>query len=305
MVFVYDLLWGRWFKNKRLDWRSMWPAFFMALCWAAFLSFRLPLGSAYSSYLDSSLLRLAMNLIYYGLISLLLLPNNFAFWETRHTWSLLPIAGLVLSSIVITTSVGVWLRKRLWSANKQHTRTLLFAIAWSVLTLGPVVFIVSERSSFVSSLGITIVFAVLLVGMWDEAGRHAAWVRRAAAAIVVVYVALNAFVFEYRCAWFARSGDMNEAVLAQLDAQVKGLPSDATVLLVDLPDHTGYTFTFRNTFPSASVVFGYEFAVKAVLDTELARIPLADRDAYLRQIGGEPGTLVFWYEDGKLVAGNE
>ena len=98
---------------------------------------------------------------------------------------------------------------------------------------------------------------------------------------------------------------MNEAVLAQLEAQGKSLPANATVLLVDLPDHTGYTFTFRNTFPSASVVFGYEFDVKVVLDTELSGIPLADRDKYVRRISSEPGTIVFWYKDGELVPGNE
>ncbi|MBN1580734.1 MAG: hypothetical protein JXA89_08525 [Anaerolineae bacterium] len=305
MFFAYDVLWGRWFKNKRLDWRSTWPVVFMVLFWVAFLAFRLPLGSAYSGYLNASMLRFAMNLAYYGLIGLFLLPNNFAFWETWHTWSFLPVSVLVLSSTVIVASVGVWLRKRLWSVNKQHTRALLFAMAWSVLTLGPVIFIVSERSSFVASLGIAMVFAVLLVGMWDEARRHAVWVRRTAAAIIIVYVALNAFVLEYRCAWFRRSGDMNEAVLAQLEVQGKSLPANATVLLVDLPDHTGYTFTFRNTFPSASIVFGYEFDVKVVLDTELSKIPLADRDRYVRRISSEPGTSVFWYKDGELVPGNE
>lgn len=302
MFFVADLLWGRWFRDRRLDWRLIWPLFVLVLCWAAFLAFRLPMGSAYADYMRPSLFRLAMNLVYYALIGLFLLPNNFAFWETRHSWSVLPFAILGISLIVIAACAWMWIRGRLWLVNRQRTRTLLFSAAWAVVVLGPTIFIVSERTSFGSSIGIAIAFAALLVGMWDEARRHGVWARRIVTAITIAYLVVSGFVFEYRCAWYGRSGDISEAVLDQLADYARDLSPEATVVLVGLPDHTGYAYTFRNTFPSARAVLDYAFDVLVVLDVELRQVPPEDAEMYVRQISDKPGAVVYWYHrDGDLV----
>ena len=97
------------------------------------------------------------------------------------------------------------------------------------------------------------------------------------------------------------SGKISEAVLAQLDSQIADLPVGASILLVNLPDHTGYTFTFRNTFPSATQVLGHDVEIQAVLDSELNALSPQQRADYVHQLASASGATVIWYRGGRLA----
>ena len=86
-LLVYDALWFEPARGKKLDWRLLWPTLCLILLWLAFLLFRIPLGSAYTSAVDFSVPRLAMNLacwrspiaMPYWDLSSLLLPSAQCF----------------------------------------------------------------------------------------------------------------------------------------------------------------------------------------------------------------------------------
>ncbi|HUX76203.1 MAG TPA: hypothetical protein VMY40_06145 [Anaerolineae bacterium] len=303
-LLVYDALWFEPTGGKKLDGRFIWPALGVVVLWLAFLSFRIPLGSAYTSAVDYGVPRLAMNLAYYVLIGAFALPNNYAFLAAWPAWQArpaLPIVALVSSTTVIAITSWLWVRERICATRRPYKRALLFSCVWVVVAVAPIIFIVAERSVFMSSVGIVLAFCVALVGAWDVAKERGKWMKRAVAVSVVLYVGLNASVLAYRSAWFGRSAQTSRAVLAQLEGEIERLPAGRPVLLVNLPDHLEYTFTFRNTFPSAARVLGYDRAVESVLDTALRPLSPREQEDYIDQRRRAPDAAVFWYRDGELV----
>jgi hypothetical protein len=182
---------------------------------------------------------------------------------------------------------------------------LLFSFVWIILALAPVIFIVAERSVFLSSIGIVLMLSTLFVGAWDTAKEHGEWMKRAIAAIIILYAGLNTYVLGYRSTWFGKSAETSKAVLMQLDSQIENLPTGTPILLVHLPDHLGYTFTFRNTFPAATKILEYDSSIRTVLDTELIGLSSQQQEDYIDQFRQESDDTVFWYRDGKLVPGED
>jgi hypothetical protein len=289
-------------RDKMLNWRFFLPSLAIVLLGAAFLSFRVSLGGGYAPAVKVTLPRLAMNLAYYVLIGVLALPNNYAFRAALPSWktlNALPIVTLVSSAAIIITIGWIWFRERIWLT--KHKKSLLFALVWAVGALAPVIFIVSERAVFMSSVGIALAFAILFIGAWDIAPRRGKGLKRAVAIAIVLYIGLNASVLRYRGAWWAKSAETSEAVLTQLDSQIENQPHGTQILLVGLPDHVAYTFTFRNTFPAAARVLQYNSDVKAILDTELTELSPQQQEGYIHQLVQETNAVVFWYRDGELV----
>ena len=303
-LLVYDALWFEPARGKKLDWRLLWPTLCLILLWLAFLLFRIPLGSAYTSAVDFSVPRLAMNLAYYALIGVLALPNNYAFLTSLPSWQTLPalpILALISSTGVIVITAWVWFRERIWVTRKPYRRALLFSCVWMVVTLGPIIFIVAERSVFLSSVGIVLAFGISFVGVWDVARERGKWMKRMIAVAIVLYTGLNTCVLGYRSTWFGKSAEISRAVLTQLDREVERLPAGIPILLVNLPDHLEHTFTFRNTFPSAAEILGYDRYVDSVLDTTLHPLSPQQQESYVGRLGQESGAIVFWYRNGELV----
>jgi hypothetical protein len=301
---VYDVLCLEPTGDEKLSWRFFLPLLSIVLLWLAFLLFRIPLGSAYTSAVAFTIPRLAMNLVYYILIGVFALPNDYAFLAARSSWQTLPalpIGALISSTSIIVIISWIWFRERIWLTGQQYKKSLLFSWVWIVVALGPVIFIVTERSVFLSSIGIVLTFSILLIGAWDIARERGKWMKQVVTAIIILHVGLNILVLGYRSTWFGKSAEVSRTVLTQLDSRIESLPAGTPVLLVNLPDHLGYTFTFRNTFPSATKVLEYDHDVQAVLDTALIALSPQQQEDYVNQLGREAGAIVFWYRDGKLV----
>ena len=125
--------------------------------------------------------------------------------------------------------------------------------------------------------------------------------KRLVVTVIALYIALNACVLVYRSTWFGKSAGISRVILEQLDNKVQDLPAGTPVLLVNLPDHLGYTFTFRNTFPAAAKVLKYDFDIEMVLDSKLAGLSSQEQKDYVNQLRKTSNTVVFWYRNGKLV----
>jgi hypothetical protein len=304
LLIFYDLLLFLEIDPKKRRWSFFPPFLPITLLWIGFLLFRIPLGSSYSGVVSITLLGMVKNFVYYILIGIFVLPNNYAFLSSLSLWRsspILPVTTLVLSASTIAILGFAWLHTGIL-AKKSYRKSLLFTLAWIITALGPVIFIVTERAVFLSSIGIASTFSILIVGAWDASKEHTIWLKKAIAMVFILYFGLNIYVLTYRSVWFEKSAELNQTLLEQLGQEVDNLKTDTKVLIADLPDHTQYTFTFRNTFPSATKLLQYHIDVVPILNSELVEIPPQQQQDYVNRIAQETNCdIVFWYSNGKLV----
>ena len=302
LLFLYDILlfWGM--ENKTKQWGFFLPLVLVFAVWAGFLLFRLSMKFAYLSVVELTIQRVIANITYYLLIGVFALPNNYAFLSALPTWQsspLLPTVILLLSVTTIGIVTAVWLVNwnQIPTISKQ---TLLYYGVWSFAAIGPVIFVVTERASFLSTVGIASAYAVLLIGAWDVVRKGRPRFKQAMAVVIVIFICLNLFVLTYRSAFFGRSAVANRAVISQIDAQA--ISAGEKVLIANLPDHTGYTFTFRNTFPSANKLMRHNFEIHSILDTRLAGMSSEQQHAYVYNVAEKINSnIIYWYSDGKLI----
>ncbi len=276
----------------------------LLLLWIGFLWFRIPLGSSYSDVFTISLLGMTKNFVYYLLIGLFALPNNYAFLNAIPLWRafpLLPVVAVTVSGVSLAMLGWIWSRTKLLSNTKYKKGALLMAV-WSISALGPVIFIVTERAVFLSTIGIVIFLSILIVGALDEAKNRPPWLRNTIAILILSYFCLNSFVLIYRSGWYEKSAELNQTILEQLNQELKNLPPNSKIIIANLPDHTQYTFTFRNTFPSATKLLQYPVEVVPLFDFDLAAQQTQQQDDYVKQFAQQANIdFVYWYRDGKLL----
>ncbi|MBN1872994.1 MAG: glycosyltransferase family 39 protein [Anaerolineae bacterium] len=270
--------------------------------WLAFLLFRLPMGSAYTSAVSYALPRLLMNGVYYVLIGIFALPNNYAFLTSASVWRAFPVLPLLAmgsSGLIVVMFLWLWMKTKIWQV-WAYTRTLLFAVLWSGLGLAPVIFIVAERSIFLSSMGIALALAMGLVGAWrgvrrGEHFQHTLW-RGLTTLMILLSIGMNTCVLLYRSAWFDHSSSVSRAVFTQLDDHLTRIPPGEHIVLINLPDHIAHTFTFRNTFPAATQVVGYEYDITVILDTAWTDFTPQAQVAHIQQCQEVASCSVLWYD---------
>jgi hypothetical protein len=209
---------------------------------------------------------------------------------------------------------GVWVWKSGWrGADHDPNRTwraLTFAALFAAVTLGPVLPIVSERTAFLASVAVAWALGIVAVGARDAALRGAPRRRgqiagqrrgdednrrpaRTGALPVVVLGAVavlasaHLLALAHRAAQWQAARDVSRTVMTQLETEVPALSPRSEVWVVDLPDHIGFAWAFRNAFhpdrAAASEVLGLGRRVRAVLDTDAAR-PSGRAELGLRDI---------------------
>ena len=306
LIIIYDLIFYQSTKSRLRNWRYFLPTLIVILPWVAFLLFRVPLGNAYSGTVQISVARLAINFVYYILIGVFALPNDFAFLAALPTWwanPVLPIVTFGYSLFVLLAAGWLWYKERVWRQNDRFLKSLLFALVWVIGVMGPIIIIVSERTAFMPSVGMVVMFSVLLMGAWYAVQKRGQWLRGSFLIIIVLHLGLHMQVLRYRSAWFGQSAELSRLVMAQLETQLNDLSPETTIIVADLPDHIGYAFTFRNTFPPANQILKHTFEIIPVLDSELVSMSPQAQRGYINQLKPTPDTPVYWYRQGELVPG--
>ena len=299
---VYDLMlfWETEPKARRATFFI--PLVSIVLLWIAYLLFRIPIGSSNLHVITITPYRIATNLVYYALVGLFLLPNNYAFFSSLSLWRtspILPVATLTLAAAVYIIVGVLWWRHGLLR-HQRYRRSLLFTSAWALAAIGPVIPIVAERLTFASSIGIVATTAILLIGAWDAAQKHGRGWKAVMALVIATYIALNVTVLTYRSGWFGKAAALNRVVLEQI-AQFAADHPDSRIVIANLPAFTGHAPTFTSPFPYATNVLQLPVDVIAVFDHELTGKSAAEQEEYIRQAAQKANTeIIFWYQDGTL-----
>ena len=276
----------------------------LLLVWVGFLLFRIPMGSAYATSFTFSLPGIVKNFVYYVLIGIFALPNNYAFVDAIPLWQsspILPVIALSISLLSLSLLGWVWLHKHLWHISK-YRKALVITAVWGITALGPVIFIVTERAVFMSTIGIVVFMSILIVGAWDAAKTESRGLQNLILLVAIGYLSINSYVLIYRGSWYGQSAALNEALLQQLEQELAYIPDNTKIVIANLPDHTQYTFTFRNTFPSSAILSQMPVNVVPILDSDLAEKSTEQKQDYVNQTAQKTDSqFIYWYQEGKLL----
>lgn len=303
VLIVYDLIAFATAARARRRVSFFLPLLPVLGVWLLYLWVRIPMGSPYLSAVTLSPLRLAMNLAYYLLVSVWLLPNNYAFFNALPLWRmspLLPLAALAGSTTVYVILGIVWVRNQLFR-RAAYWKSLLFTGGWTLAAWGPVLFIVSERATFASSIGIAATVAILFVGAWDAVGQDDARRKNLLVVTLIAYLGLNLAVLTYRSDLFTQSAELNQRVIDQLRYETQAFPPNTPVVMANLPTFVQHVATFTSAFPEAAWLLNLPIEVTVIHEHELTgKSPQAQAE-YIRHKAQEVGAeVVYWYQDGEL-----
>jgi len=170
------------------------------------------------------------------------------------------------------------------------------------VALFPSIFVFAERTAFLSSAFVSLSLSCLFVQAWDRLAKRRLGFRSLVLAALVLWTSAQAITLVRRNYWWGQAGALSKAVMEQLGKQIDGLSSDTQVWLLGLPDHLENAYVFRNAFPTAARVLGYEPQVRAVLDVELDGLSVQERVERERQLLASSSVYVLWYEGGSLRA---
>lgn len=298
MMLVYDsLLYSP--PDRQSGWRALVPTVPFFAVGAAFAIFRLLTRHPYSTAVP--LWRVGANLVYYAAVEVFALPDNYGYLSALSLWlqePLLPIVtvGFATGSLVVLTFLLLKLKKG--ELRHRYSRALIFGASWSLVALSPVLLTATGRTAFLSSVGVAWSLAILLVLLWLDLPRpeYRRWVLVALALLV----SANLLVSTYRVYWWRRAGDTSRGILTQLSDRLADIQVNATVWLINLPDHLRHAYTFRNAFPAVGRLIFPGRNIRVVLDVELQG--LAKQHAIGPAIERIDCTdcVILWYEEGTL-----
>jgi hypothetical protein len=311
-IVAYDLLLGP--RPIQRGVTARWVPFLgvggIAIAW------RLAVGNPYP--LDITPALLVKNAGHYAVMLLLAAPIDFDLLTLVRSPShapLLPSASTLASAAALVLLGGAWMVKRGWQSPASSTRALAFAALFTGAALAPVLPIVAERTAFLPSVGVAWVLAIVASGALDAGRRERSsttdvGTRWLVVGAIVAFGAANCAAALHRGRQWQRAGAISESVMAQLvremgrsgpDDPLPAVPPDAPVWVLNVPDHVGFAWAFRNAFhpdrPAASEVLGLGRRVQAALDVDVGANPPAAARAAL---GVPDRAVVFWYEGGSL-----
>jgi hypothetical protein len=298
-LLAYDLLFFRG-EDKRLGWRWVGPLVPFILVGVPFFGIRLLAGSPYDKEFHfPSVYRLIRYPAQYAFMELIAAPARFRFTPRRPLF--------VASTMALTMcalAACAWFALPTTFRKRELLRSLGFGLAVVASGLVPVLLMVSERTTFISSLGTTLVISTLFLAAIEAASLTTRFSRRAVVTGIAVYMATNLVVLQDRARMWSAAGSITKGVLSQLSAKTRDLPEGAGVLILGLPDSYQGAVVFRNAIPSATQLLGFPRPVRAVLDRGSQDLSKQDQeiDGYLNHPGNGPAVRVYHYANGALLA---
>jgi len=238
-LIFYDVIftWSVQGRIPRLTRRQLAPVLFLAVVGGGYTLFRLIVGGGYS--VSVTLLGPPKNLVYYLLMESAALPVSTRFISRfpLATWP------------VIVSLVGVWLlvigltRGRIW-----RDRLFWFGVCWTVFALAPVILIVTERTTYFSSIGWALTAAALILLAWDTVSHKRAFRRWLVALATTVILSANLVTLTHRAFWWNQAAGVSYAMFSQVRDVIQTLPPQQANQLwfVHIPSHLEYAYAFGN-----------------------------------------------------------
>jgi len=297
-LLAYDLLFFK-EEDKRLGWRWVGPLVPFFLVGALFLGIRFLAGSPYDKEFHfPSAYRLIRYPAQYAFMEVIGAPASFHFTPRRPLF-LASTMALTMCALALCA----WFAFPSMVRKRRLIRSLGFGLAVAASGLVPVLLMVSERTTFISSLGMALVISTFFLAAIEGASLTARFSRRAVVTGIAVYMATNLVVLQDRARMWSAAGSITKGVLSQLSDKTRDLPEGAGVLILGLPDSYQGALVFRNAIPSATQLLGFPRPVHAVLDLGSQDLSKQDQeiDEYLNHPGNGPAVRVYHYANGALL----
>lgn len=258
---VYDLLDAH-AETWRERLRRLTPVAPLLAIQGVFVAFRFWTGSPYPVEIDP--FRIAVNLAYYLAVGLFALPDNYGYATSLPLWREQPALPLIAMTVAMgATGILGWLVWQIRGRIPRHqVRILLFAAAWSVIALYPVILTATGRTAFMATIGIAWLVAAGWGAIWQAAEAR----RSLCAAALILLIGANTGVASYRAYWWRQAGHEMERAIDWMDGALADIPSGATVCVTGLPDHVHHAYVFRNAFPTLGQVRFPDYVVHAFLE---------------------------------------
>ena len=294
-IFTFPLQKGS--KQWRPSVGQLMPLVPPSVAGIAYLLFRLKVGGAYN--VPFTVLEPPKNLIYYLLMETVALPAS------THFLSRFPLVTLpVIVSLTVACALSVWLAR----GRIMRDRVVWFGTLWMVFGLAPVILIVAERTTYVSSVGWALTIAAIVTLAWDAASRsHLSLKRWLTVLVVVVMLGANLVTLIHRSYWWNRSADVSREVFSQVQVSLLNLPpgEDSQLWFFNPPDQMEYACAFGSRLLFAVWLLqdqlGVEAQVLVFQDREINASPPERTRQLFSERAIEGPVVVFYWQDGKLV----
>jgi hypothetical protein len=291
---AYDLVFYSFVTGARFHWKVALPSLLLLAVVSIQTLFRLPSAA---SHITFNVIQLTRNLFFYLAMQILAAPvayTDFSITPLSLVAERLAALGLFILVVLLL------LTHRQWADARKRSSSLVFCLTMVLVALLPTIFVVTERTAFLSSAFVSLTLSWLFVQAWTHASKRCFGFRVFVIAALVLCVSANTLTLVRRNYWWGQASTASRAVMEQLDEHVKELPSNTHVWLLDLPDHLENAYAFRNAFPKAAQVLGYDVIIHPVLDVELAALSHEERVKLVSQLQDAPDVIVLWYKRGHL-----
>jgi hypothetical protein len=294
-LFVFPAQEGRWRRALTARKQIPWVSFFVV--GGGYLVFRLIVSGGYDVRL--TLIGPPKNMVYYVLMEVVALPDSTG-RLTRFSLVTLP----VMVSLAIAYALGGWFARD----EILRNRAVWFGGLWMVFSLAPVILIVTERTTYFSSVGWALVTGTILALAWEAATRkNRAWQRRLVVLVIVLVLGANLVTLVHRSYWWGRAANVSYDVLAEVRDFIEDQPPESREFwFVDFPARIEYAYAFGSRMLFAAWLLQKDAGADGVLLSFLNSQPRSGAlDERIEQLyserGAETGVVAFVWQEGEVV----
>jgi len=342
LLICYDFIFTFSLSQPKVPWPKVWqidkwklsakellPLLPAALGGLAYLVYRLQVGGGYE--MSFNVISVFKNVGYYLLMEIVALPVSthllarFSLW----TWPVMAVLGVTCSFCVVL-------------AKKQmvENRTIWFGGIWMVCALAPVSLIVTERTTYFSSVGWAWGIASVLVLAWDALvekrldvdrpsskkrlvtkflpiardfdGFYPKLKQKLVVLSIVAILGANTVALSHRNYWWYRVGTISQDVFSQVQESLEASPSgeDVQFLFFNFPYRIEYAYAFGDRVLFATWLLQSQLGSQTegqaqVFQNVTIEVPLrVHLDHWLSTQAVDAPVIAFYWQGGDILRFN-
>ncbi|NMB82282.1 MAG: hypothetical protein GYA14_10735 [Ignavibacteria bacterium] len=279
-------------KNKNFTLHKLIPVIPFLLIQIIYLVIRITAGFPYEISFHS--LKVVYVLLYYLLVIVFSLPDNYGYLSSVNLWltePLFPIIIILLSIVALSGYIWLFIKYSFKKHFTNHNNFIKLSICWMLLSVLPILSMVSGRTAFLASIGYSWIFSLFIFSIIKSIRNHSKKIKLVFATISAGLILINISVVQYRCHYWRLAGWTVKNVIHQLNDIVINIPRGEEIYIFGLPDHLNRAYTFRNAVSTINKIYYPDHKIKVWLDTELNKI---SKKNYLNKNS-------FIYQNGNLI----